>query len=688
MTNTQNLPADLRETGLFCCWRYEERNGRRTKVPYNPRTGGKAQSDNPGTFAPLAEAEAAQGNYDGLGVGVFGSLAAIDIDHCVQNNVWSEMAIDVYETMDGCYTELSPSGEGLRMLFSVSPGFQYDTARYYINNQKAGLEVYVAGVTKKYVTVTGHALNDCNRLLPRDSQLLQVLERYMVRPQQDSGALPWDGVIGGGQPLDLSDEELLNRARQARNGASFSRLWEGDTSAYQSQSEADIALCNMLSFWTGRDPDRMDRLFRQSGLMRDKWDRRQSDTTYGRITIERACQSCREVYTPRETAQQAFQPVGNPQPVADLRPTEQKTSGPPPLCVVSARELQDKQLPPVEWVVKGMLPVGFNLLASPPKYGKSWWVLDLGLSVAVGLLFLGRQTVQGRCLYLALEDSENRLKSRMNTLLVGEDAPAAFDFVTKAADLDHGLPEQLEGYVTQHPDTRLIIIDTLQKVRGVAGKTEGAYQADYREAGRLKAFADQHRLCILCVHHLRKMADDSDPFNRISGTNGLMGAADTAIVMTRKNRNDTNTVLSITGRDVEPSDEIIMFDRESCKWELVGSVDRLQQQSARMEYDQEPMVQAVKKLVEKYPEGWRGTSAELMEECAALLGYYPENSPRGYTAALKRLKPTIYNYDKIVVDLPKGKSNGRWEIGIFQPFHSDQSDNESESTSQPLSLPE
>lgn len=687
MTSTQTLPADLRETGLFCCWRYEERNGRRTKVPYNPRTGGKAQTDNPATFAPLAEAQAAQGRYDGLGVGIFGGLAAIDIDHCINGYEWSELAKDIYETMD-CYTETSPSGEGLRLLFSVAPGFQYDTSRYYINRKKLGLEVYVAGCTNKYVTVTGSALNDCQRLQPRDSQLMTVLEKYMVRPQPDSGALPRNGEIGGGQPLDLSDGELLEKARSAKNGAAFSRLWDGDAGAYQSQSEADLALCNQLAFWTGRDPDRMDRLFRQSGLMRNKWDRRQSGTTYGAITIQNACRSCREVYTPRMTAQQAFQPVEYPQPVADLRPTGEKTSSPPSLCVVSARELQDKQLPPVEWVVKGMLPVGFHLLASPPKYGKSWWVLDLGLSVAAGLGFLGRQTVQGRCLYLALEDSENRLKGRMNKLLAGEDAPAAFDFAVKAADLDHGLLEQLEGYVTQHPDTRLIIIDTLQKVRGEAKRTEGAYQTDYREAGRLKAFADQHRLCVLCVHHLRKMADDGDPFNRISGTNGLMGAADTAIVMTRNKRNDTNTTLSVTGRDVEPSDEVIVFDRESCKWELIGSVDRLQQQSARFEYEQEPMVRAVKKLVEKYPEGWRGTSAELMEECVALLGYYPEDSPRGFTAALKRLKPTVYNYDKIIIEMPKSKRNGRREIGIYSPFHSDDRDNESESTLQPLSLPE
>lgn len=158
--NVNNLPAQLRETGLFCCWRYEGRNGKPTKVPYNPRTGGKAQSTNPQTFAPLPVALEAleRGGYDGLGVGIFGSLGAIDIDHCVDEagNI-SPMALDIVRTMN-TYTEFSPSGKGLRILFTVPEGFQYDKARYYINNQKIGLEVYIAGCTNKFVTLTGNVL--------------------------------------------------------------------------------------------------------------------------------------------------------------------------------------------------------------------------------------------------------------------------------------------------------------------------------------------------------------------------------------------------------------------------------------------------------------------------------------------------------------------------------------------------
>ncbi len=634
MTNLEYLPAPLRERASFCCWRYEERNGRRTKVPYNPRTGGMAQSNNPETFAPLAVAAGAMERYDGLGVGIFGDLGAIDIDHCIGDAGPSELARDIILTMDS-YTELSPSGTGIRILF-WAPDFQYDTGRYYINNQKRGLEVYIAGCTKKYVTVTGNVYG-IEEMAERSAQLQQVLEKYMVRPTVTAVNSP------PAQTVEQDDVALLERAKSARNGDRFARLWAGDICGYQSQSEADLALCNQLAFWTGRDPARMDRLFRQSGLMRDKWDRRQSGSTYGAITIQNAIRSCGEVYEPRREAPQRQ----------------------PELETVSAAALMDMQLSPVQWVVVDLIPSGFNLLASPPKYGKSWWVLDLCLSVAAGTAFLGWETVQGRCLYLALEDSRNRLQTRLKKLLGGQAVPTQFDFAVQAADLDHGLLEQLGQYVKAHPDTRLIVIDTFQKVRGEARRSEGAYQTDYREAGRLKTFADAHHVAVLCVHHLRKMADDSDPFNRISGTNGISGAADTMLVMTRNKRTDANTTLSITGRDVEMSEEILTFEKDSCRWRRIGTADHLTQQAARMGYDQEPMVQAVQALVERYPEGWEGTAAELMEECGRILGFYPETSVKSYTPALKRLKAQLYNYDRILVDA-KTRVHGKIRLKIYR----------------------
>ena len=296
MSNAGNLPAQLREQGLFCCWRYEERDGKKTKVPYNPRTGGKAQSTNPATFTPLSVALRAleRDGYDGIGVGVFGSLGAIDIDHCVSEaGELSPMAYDIIDTMQG-YTEFSPSGKGLRILFTVPEGFQYNKARYYINNQKAGLEVYIAGATQKYVTVTGNALTPRLALGERGEQLAAVLEKYMVRPKVKTptpraAPLDWGAEIGGSGAVDLDDLTLIQRAKRSKNGAQFAALWAGDTTGYKSASEADIALCNALAFWTNKDPARMDRLFRQSGRFRpEKWDRPTAGSTYGAITIQNA----------------------------------------------------------------------------------------------------------------------------------------------------------------------------------------------------------------------------------------------------------------------------------------------------------------------------------------------------------------------------------------------------------------
>ena len=138
------------------------------------------------------------------------------------------------------------------------------------------------------------------------------------------------------------------------------------------------------------------------------------------------------------------------------------------LDTITAADLQKKDIPPIRFIVDKLLTVGLNILASPPKYGKSWMVLALCLAVAAGGRFLGYTTNQCGCLYLALEDSQRRLKSRMNKLLAEKVAPAGFHFATMAHSMDDGLFDELEGFIKSHPDTGLIVIDTLQCVRGAS----------------------------------------------------------------------------------------------------------------------------------------------------------------------------------------------------------------------------
>ena len=330
---------------------------------------------------------------------------------------------------------------------------------------------------------------------------------------------------------------------------------------------------------------------------------------------------------------------------------------PPTLSTISAAALQGKDIPPIRWIVENLIPAGLNILASPPKYGKSWAVLDLGLAVTAGGRFLGYQTNPCEVLYLALEDSERRLKSRMMKLLAGKNAPAGFHFATAAHDMDNGLFDELEGFLKAHPKTGLVIIDTLQRVRGTVHGKEGAYAADYREVGGLKAFADRHGIAVLLVHHLRKMADDSDPFNRISGTSGLMGAADTALVLTKEKRGDENATLSIVGRDVESSDTVLRFNKDTCRWENLGDADWIAQQQARAEYQESGLVRTVKKLLEQGGE-WTGTAQQLLEAGRFIARTHLADSPRALTGKVKSMANLLLDYDNIVYEHKRNGSGG------------------------------
>ena len=325
-------------------------------------------------------------------------------------------------------------------------------------------------------------------------------------------------------------------------------------------------------------------------------------------------------------------------------------ANPPPLLdTISAADLQRANLPPVRFVVDALISHGLSIIASPPKFGKSWLVLYLCLCVAAGRAFLGYQTNKCRVLYLALEDSKHRLKSRMDALLAGQAAPQGFDFAINAHALDNGLLDELDGYLKENPTTGLIVIDTLQKVRGAVHGREGAYAADYREMATLKSFADAHNIALLLVHHLRKMGDDGDPFARISGTNGIFGAADTAIVLTREKRGDENTTMSIVGRDVESAEIVLRFDKQSGRWVNIGSAEDVAEQRARDEYLNNPLVETVKKLLEQSADHrWSGTASDLMAAGQFMAQAYLAPNTKALGKAISSMERLMLDYDGIL----------------------------------------
>ena len=345
------------------------------------------------------------------------------------------------------------------------------------------------------------------------------------------------------------------------------------------------------------------------------------------------------------------------------------------LSTISASALQQKSIPPIRWIVQDLIPAGLTLLASPPKFGKSWQTLDLCLSVSSGLRFLGYQTNRCGTLYCALEDSERRLKTRMNRLLDGRKAPDIFHFATAAETIDNGLFEQLEGFLNEHPETGLVAIDTLQRVRGSTQGREGAYAADYRELAALKQFADKRNVALLLVHHLRKMADDGDPFNRISGTAGVMGAADTAIVLEREKRDDANTTMHVVGRDVESSSIVLRFDKASCRWMNLGDADAFAEQQTLEEYRQSPIVKTIKALLGQSPDGWEGTASQLMEAGRIVTHTSLADSAQALTKKLKALDKLLLEHDAIGHERKRNGSGGGKHRFLFAPLDEPTADN-------------
>ena len=234
-----------------------------------------------------------------------------------------------------------------------------------------------------------------------------------------------------------------------------------------------------------------------------------------------------------------------------------------PLVTVDGRTLMDRPLEPPNFVVDTLISQGLHILAGSPKVGKSWLALWLAVTVAKGEPVWGMSVKQGTTLYLCLEDSVLRIQNRL--FEITEDAPDSVHFCTECAPIGQGLEEQVEGFLVAHPDTVLVLVDTLQMVRPVHDAT---YANDYRDLSALKRIADAHGIAILLIHHLRKELAD-DVFSRISGTTAISGAVDSSFTLIEDKRGSGKATLSCIGRDIEYRELTLERNAENV-WELVS----------------------------------------------------------------------------------------------------------------------
>jgi len=535
---------DIRDLRQWLVWRSEERDGKPTKIPYSPITGQRASSRTPETWTGYEEAVRAckEEGYGGIGF-MFTSeddLCGVDLDGCL-DPVTGEIepwAWTIIEKLDS-YTEISPSGTGVHILVRG----ELPAGR----NRKGRFEAYDRG---RYFTVTGKHLAGTSQTIERRQEELGVVVRRVFGEDSANGHTK---SVAAAETVDngLSNDEIIQKALAASNRARFSRLWNGDTDEYGSHSEADLALCGMLAFWTGGDAARIDTLFRQSGLYREKWDRKD----YRNRTIAEALSGKTEFYKAPKTMKLAD---GTERKVEVLRPEE------------IGRLLSSVEREEVSWLWPSWLALGkLALVDGDPGLGKSAMSLDLAARVSSGKGFPdGADCEAAGVVLLSAEDGlADTIRPRLDA--AGADTSRILALATVPDENGHdrllSIPEDLP--LIQKGITRvragLIIVDPLMAF--LSGDTNSHRDQDVRRAlAPLAGLAERTGAAVLVIRHLNK-ASANNPLYRGGGSIGIIGAARMAFVVGKDPQDENRRVLASTKNNLAMSPASLMFSLEEAE---------------------------------------------------------------------------------------------------------------------------
>ncbi|HXI17797.1 MAG TPA: AAA family ATPase [Chloroflexota bacterium] len=577
VTGPAALPHALLElTALpqWVAWRIEERGGKATKVPISPLTGQRASSTDPRTWGTWEQAHTCAQSRGIAGIGFVLSAddpyVGVDLDHAidVETGEIAPWALEIVQALD-TYTEVSPSGTGLHA---------WCKGQLPAGGRKRGpIEMYSTG---RYLTVTGRALSSARDSIEERTDALALTHAHAFPTilKEDTPSLSPGRVV----TVTVDDARLIELAQNARGdaGPRFGRLWKGDwKSDYSSQSEADLSLCNALSFWAGRDSTRVDSLFRQSGLFRKKWDTPhfQGGETYGQRTVHKAVAGTRDVYEGPSLTVDISLPAAGKRLLSGVESGRKREGA----LVFSATSLMAETFADPRYAVSGLLPEGLCILAGKPKMGKSWLGLCLALAVAGGTPALGVVEVDaGDVLYMALEDGRRRLQRRLNDLLNDDPAPERLSLAVEWPRFPEGITA-IEEWLIAHPEARLIVVDTFKRVRPEEKRGASMYGQDYEAIAPLTDLAHTYSVSIVVVMHTRKM-DAEDPIDLISGSLGLSGAADGALVMQRV-RGQQDALLHVIDRDAEDSEKALRWNIATGGWLLLGDAAEYKRSAARNE---------------------------------------------------------------------------------------------------------
>jgi hypothetical protein len=535
----EDIPPELKDLTQWVCWRYEVRRRKRTKVPYQT-CGRNADSTLPATWASFDAVWAgylsSENTFDGVGFSFAESdpFTGVDLDGCVDaNGVICEPARKIIERLNS-YSEFSPSAAGIKIWVrgALPPRARHKTSK--VEGFRC-IEVYDR---KRYFAVTGWHVPGTPRTIEHRQAELTALYEEWFPPPKPSQRKPAAASVG----LNASDEDLIAKAMNAANGAKVRALWNGNTAGYGSGSEADLALCSMIAFYTGPDPDTIERIVRQSALARPKWDR----ADYLRNTISKAIENKMDFYTPPHSP-------SSPAPDSFRAPIERDSARiafrPTPITAIGPSR-------PPDWVWEGYMARGYiTLLTGLWKGGKSTLLAHL---------------IRDLCRSSGLAEGLPQIK----VLVVSEESPSIW---TKRRD-ELALTEQLhlvcrpfKGRATaddwqelirlieasvKAEDYGLVILDTLAALWPVMDENNAT---DVLTALMPLVQITSARAALLLVHHPRK--GDATEGQATRGSGALPGFVDVILELRRyaaQDPGDTRRVLTAYSRfDETPAETVL-----------------------------------------------------------------------------------------------------------------------------------
>lgn len=537
----------MRELEQWLCWRFERREGKQTKVPISPHTGSRASSTDPATWASFSEAVQARKEHGYSGIGfVFSEndpYCGVDLDNCRDSETGQleEWAHEIVEEL-ASYTEISPSGRGVHIICrgDLPAG----------RNRKGSVEAYSS---KRFFTVTGKRLEGTPEIVEDRTQELQnIARRVFGEAQSNSPGGNGHALTGAYRDSrsSLEDEELIRRASEAKDGGKFRELFSGGYCGHASHSEAVAALLLKLAFWSGRDALQMEKVFRRSGLMYEKFDSRRGETTWGAQEIQKAIDKAQETYSaPARLTFGAGVGVKLSSADANGHATE-NGDGHAELSETDIGKLLSEVEPErVSWLWPGRIPLGkLSLIDGDPGTGKSGITGDLAARVSAGLpLPDGYPLEAGGVVLLSAEDGlADTIRPRLDA--AGADADKVLSLATtedaEGYERMLSIPEDLHLIERgiRRVGAKLVVVDPLMAF--LSGEANAHKDQDTRKAlAPLATLAERTGAAVVVVRHLNK-ATGGNALYRGGGSIGIIGAARSALLVAKDPEDENRRVLA------------------------------------------------------------------------------------------------------------------------------------------------